>query len=213
MTSFRCIVLMCWLAATASANSLTPGGQVPAVPLPGHEARESRMLVNDGSFEQGTCLNTPVWLCESSNNCDWIADLVPEGLWNYDGNHVAWLGGFCDGVATDYTHICQDVQISWGCAVLWWWWMGYIHEGGSRITVTINDEVVFEKILAPFDHLLDYQVEAALVVEYTGQVVELCFHYDRNGAFGDNYFVDYVEGGYAPTPTERTSFSTVKSMY
>ena len=49
--------------------------------------------LRQSDFENGTCYTgDSSWTCSSDNGCDWIADLVPLGLWNYSGMHVAWLG-------------------------------------------------------------------------------------------------------------------------
>jgi hypothetical protein len=38
-----------------------------------------------------------------------IVDLVPLGLENFDGDMVAWLGGFCGGFGACWTSVCQDI--------------------------------------------------------------------------------------------------------
>ena len=205
------LLLISW-NAMAGANSFTAEGGL-LEPTHGYSTLSERWLVNDGSFEQGTCLLEPVWTCTSDNECDWIADLVPLGLWNYDGNHVGWLGGYCGGVPTEYTSICQVVALSGGCGILSWFWMAYMNGGGSRVYVTIDGNIVFEEILDGDDHLLDYQPQYADTGSYSGYH-ELCFHYDLNGAVGDSYFIDYVDAlWFMPTSVEQLPFSVVKSLY
>ena len=204
-------LLLC--ATGAQGRTLTADGST-LEPSHGYTTqRDLPWLVNDGSFEGGDCITAPIWTCTTDNGCEWITDLVPLGLWNYDGNHVAWLGGYCGGIATEFTSICQVVQAGYCPPGHIWHWMAYINgDGGSRVFVTADGDVVFEKILAPEDHLLDYQYE--YYEDWgIGYEVELCFHYDRNGAEGDNYFVDYVEEWMGPTASEPISFSTIKSLY
>jgi len=209
------LMLLFAVAATAGANSFTKDGLV-LEPSHGYEYQPgARENVPDNSFEYGTCYDGgSSWTCTSSNDCDWIADLVPLGLWNYDGNHVAWLGGFCGGVATDFTSICQSFYFDYGCfGELTWFWMAYVNDGGSVVSMTIDGETLFTKVLAPEDHLLDYQMEFVYAGDYLGGTHELCFEYDRNGATGDNYFVDFVQLHGGLTPVGEGSFSTVKSLY
>jgi len=103
-----------------SANTFTADGTV-FEPSHTYSWQADRLgLIEDGSFEDGTCYTgDSSWTCESDNDCDWIADLVPLGLWNYDGMHVAWLGGFCGGEATEHTSICQEIYID-GPTLSWW---------------------------------------------------------------------------------------------
>ena len=213
MAGFLALLLGALAVAVAGANTFTAEGTLLA-PIHGYTTIADRWLINDGSFEGGTCLTAPIWSCATDNGCDWIADLVPLGLWNYDGIHVAWLGGFCGGIATEYTSICQVVDLSGGCGdSISWWWMAYVNEGGSRFYVTVDGNIIYEYIMAPEDHLLDYQIEWAFT-GLPGGVHELCFHYDRDGAYGDNYFLDVVETTFLnPTATEARSFSVVKSLY
>ncbi len=206
------VLLLTVMAATAAmANTFTAEGGL-LEPTHGYRTLVDRSIVNDGDFEGGTCLETPIWTCTTDNTCDWIADLVPLGLWNYSGAHVAWLGGFC-GEATVYTRICQDVDFTYnGCGGFSWFWMGYISNGGELITITVDGTVIFTYYTDINDHLLDYQPNMADVSVYSG-VHTLCFNYDLVVA-GDNYFVDYVEMGmFNPTPTGEFTFSLVKSFY
>jgi len=57
-------------------------------------------LVNDGSFENGTCFAGSDWECYSCGN-ELIVDIVGVGLWNYDGHQVLWLKPYCDPVPVD----------------------------------------------------------------------------------------------------------------
>ncbi len=208
---FLAIAFISVCAVGAQSNTLTPDGTALEPTHDYASPREGRHLVWDGDFEDGTCLEgNSSWTCTTDNDCDWITDLVPLGLWNYSGAHIAWLGGFC-GEATEYTSICQDFEIGVCPSVLLWFWMAYVNEGGSRVYVTIDDDVVWEKILTPADHLLDYQQDG--FSEQLSGVHTICFNYDRNGAYGDNYFFDWVTGGVGPTATEPSNFSTFKSLY
>ena len=48
-------------------------------------------LINDGSFENGECGSGSDWTYASDNGCDWIVDLVPLGIWNYEGDYVTLI--------------------------------------------------------------------------------------------------------------------------
>ena len=200
------------IASLASAKSFTAEGGL-LDPTHGYSTIADRSLINDGSFEGGTCQVTPIWNCSSGNICDSITDLVPLGLWNYDGMHVAWLGGFCGAIPIEFLSICQAVDFGGGCGLLTWFWMVYANAGGGKFFLTVDGNVLFEHVIALDDHLLDYQWAAVDVSTYYG-MHELCLEYDRNGAAGDNYFADYLEMPYAnPTAADAFSFSVVKSLY
>lgn len=209
------MLLTLGLAAAAGANSFTVEGVV----LEGEHGytwqRDSEWLVTDGSFESGEC--DLHWTCESDNDFYVIRDLVPQGLWNYDGGYVAWLGGFIGIQATCTASICQELYFGYPCGPpLTWWWMAYVNEGGSQVSVTIDGEVIWSRVLEPADHLLDYQMDVAYdTYELYGTYV-LCFEYvasDCETNQGDNYFVDYIEAPAHLTAAERACLSTVKSLY
>ncbi len=109
-------VLMLLPMATLAERTFDAEGTIPDEGEHGYEYHSPNCRsFPDGSFEGGTCLGSgSQWTCTTDNDCDWIADLVPLGLWNYDGAHIAWLGGFCGGVATDETSFCQTVYIGGG---------------------------------------------------------------------------------------------------
>ncbi len=207
--TLTCIIITA-IATISGANTFTAEGDV-LEPTHGYNTIADRALVNDGSFEGGTCQDEPIWTCTTSSapNCDWIADLVPIGLWNYDGNHIAWLGGNCTG-PTEFTYICQDVDLGIGL-LLSWYWMAYTNDSGNLVTVTIDDNIVFSYTTALADHLLDYQ-QIFIDISGFGGVHTLCFKYDRSVGV-DNYFVDFVEFHDDTTPTETANFSIVKSLY
>lgn len=203
-----CIAIMA-IASVAAASTFTADGGL-LEPTHGYNTIADRaVLVNDGSFEGGSCINTPIWTCTTDNGCDWITDLVPLGLWNYDGVQVAWVGGFCGGLATVFTYICQDVDLGAG-HLLSWFWMGYITDGGDYVSVSVDGTVVFDYITNAADHLLDYQAQVADISGFAG-VHTLCFNYDLQN-IGSNYFLDWVETDDA-TATEDANFSTVKALY
>jgi len=201
------------LSSAAIANSFSLDGIVIE---PSHEyvfQDDDRYLVPDGSFEGGCDY---YWSCSTDNTCTWITDLVPLGLSNYDGEMTAWLGGFCGDQATEWTRICQTMYISTYCPPgMSWYWQAYINEGGSRVSLSLDGDEIWEKILLPEDHLLGYRQENIEVPwYYLFGDHEVCLNYDRNGAYGDNYFMDYLEfTGLGLTPVESCSFSTVKSLY
>ena len=122
MTKKLVIVLaMLAMASIVSANSFTADGIVLDGNY-GYNFNDTRELVPDGSFEAG-CNAT--WSCATDVTCDWITDLVPLGLWNYDGMMVAWLGGYC-GTAVCWTDICQTLDFT-GTDLSFWWnaYIGY----------------------------------------------------------------------------------------
>ena len=205
--TLACIAII-GIVSIAGASTFTAEGGL-LEPTHGYTTLADRALVNDGSFEGGDCLSVPIWTCTTDNGCEWITDLVPLGLWNYDGSKIAWLGGFCGGIATVFTSICQDVDLGAG-HLLSWFWMGYINSGGEYVSVTVDGGVVFEYYTDLADHLLDYQMQMADATGFGG-VHNLCFSYDLLVA-GDNYFVDYVEYNEA-TATDDVNFSTVKALY
>jgi hypothetical protein len=201
------------LAATAAAAPTTdflPAGEADSSLASGAYGYNylipSGELINDGSFENGCGVN---WSCVSDNECVWIADLVPLGLWNYDGSYVAWLGGFCGGAPTVSTHICQDVFLDG--YELTWFWMAYVNDGGTRVQFSLDGEPFFEHVIVPADHLLGYQQEYASLPE-GGETHTLCLDYSLGNAAGDNYFADYLEMG-GIMPVQAASFSTVKARY
>ena len=205
--TLACIAII-GIVSIAGASTFTAEGGL-LEPTHGYTTLADRALVNDGSFEGGDCLSVPIWTCTTDNGCEWITDLVPLGLWNYDGSKIAWLGGFCGGIATVFTTICQDVDLGVGCMISWYW-MGYINSGGEYVSVSIDGTIVFEYYTDLADHLLDYQMQMADATGFGG-VHNLCFSYDLLVA-GDNYFVDYVEYNEA-TATDDVNFSTVKALY
>ncbi len=204
------LILVC-SASIASANTFTADG-LTLEPSHGYTTLDDRALVNDGSFEAGRCLDgLSPWTCTSTNTCDWIVDLVPLGLWNYDGDHVVWLGGFCGGIATETTSVCQQLELNTQTGISWYW-MAYVNDGGTQITVTIDGEVIYEHILATDEHLVDFQLAWADTDGVEG-LHEVCFTYTNPGVEGDNYFIDFAEIALSPAPVDEVSFSTVKTIY
>jgi hypothetical protein len=201
-------------AVSASANSFTKDGIVLDANH-GYTFQGDRCLIPDGSFE-GLCGAT--WMCDTDVTCEWITDLVPLGLWNFDGMAVAWLGGYC-GTAVCWTYICQTLVVLGG--QLSWWWMAYVNYGELAqapgvIYVTIDGVIVFTLYLTLDMHLLDYQQIIIDISIYVGLTVIICFewHNEEGCIYGesDNYFLDFVEW-YGIAATEDTSFSTVKALY
>ena len=202
------------MAAVAGANTFTAEGTV-FEPTYGYNNVDRLGLVNDGDFEFGTCAGGTAWTCTTDNACDWIADLVALGLWNYSGSHIAWLGGFCGGLAGCATSFCQSIDFGNGAnCILSWYWMAYVNDAIMHVYVTVDGTSVFDFYPQLSDHLLDYQVHSADVSGYTG-VRNLCFAMDNPGCaqnLGDNYFLDYVELNNV-TPTQEANLSTVKALY
>jgi len=200
------------MACVAGANTFTADGTV-FEPTYGYNHLGDRYLVPDGDFEYGTCFGGSAWTCTTDNSCDWIADLVALGLWNYSGSHIAWLGGFCGGLATCTTTFCQDILI--GCGVTWYW-MAYVNDEIMHMYITVDGTTVFDFYPTLADHLLDYQMDMANTSQFYGETHELCFAMDDPGCasnLGDNVFIDFVEYWELTSPIEAASLSTVKALY
>ncbi len=172
-------------------------------------------LINDGSFENGICDDgSSDWTCTSSTICYWIID--PSSIWGYpayDGNQVAWLGGFCGEPSQN--SFCQDIYFD--AAHLDWWWMG--HDGGdamggSTMYVEIAGNLVLSYTFQPSDHTLgtwntasDWIVPPVGldVSSYYGGTHELCFGWIVPGdGTNDNMLIDYITLTGAPSPSELT---------
>ncbi len=202
-----CVAIL-GVVSVSNARTFSPEGGA-LEPTHGYQTIADRDLVNDGSFEGGDCYDTPIWTCvhSDSDNCPWIVDLVPLGLWNYDGAHTAWIGGYCAGGHS--LSICQEVDLGVGY-LLSWFWMAYVNYGDNHFLVTIDGQIVYEYVSNLQDHLVGYEGAFADITGYDG-VHTLCFEFVVNEDF-DNYFVDFVEL-HNLTATEAISFSVAKSMY
>lgn len=179
-------------------------------------------LVPAGSFEECTagCVggSSCTWLCTANNPAEWIIDpSIPGNGWSvdaYDGNLVAWLGGFYGGVPNQ-NKFCETIWIVGDCIA--WRWMGFVPEGhtGNIVRVTLDGEVVFEKELRyPEDHT--YPEWQTLMIDNVYDHCcspEFCIEFIPTD--GANMLVDYFEWWQAActTPVESTSFSTIKAYY
>jgi len=209
------VLMLLILAASAGADSLADLRAFLA-PDPGGPGPRDGRLINDGSFEDGTCQDgASAWTCESSGDCDWILDLTAHGLWNYDGIHSAALGTYCQGVPVEYTHICQDILID-GTTLSWYALQFSIPS--SAFTVSLDGEAI-QEVGGACDWIpCDYTRQTADVSAYMGGVHRLCFDYVRNGADPPPAcFIDYVElslaTGVPGGVEELTNLSTVKALY
>ena len=203
------VFAMLAMATVAGANTFSADGTVFEA-THGYTFNNDRVLVNDGSFEAGCDVN---WTCVTDNGCAWIADLVPLGLWNYDGNMVAWLGGFCGGLATCFTNICQDILIDGPELTVFW--MAYVSDEVGHIYISIEGDIVFDYTPNLADHLLDYQQWTFDTGGHFGMAT-FCLNLDNPDCSyneGDNVFLDYVETVVSPSAIEDVSLSTVKSLY
>ena len=210
MKKLLTFVAILGIVSIASAATLTADG-TQLDPTHGYTTMDRIGLVPDGSFEAGCDVN---WLCGSDGSCVWITDLVPLGLWNYDGAMTAWLGGYCGGIPTCYSSFTQDFTIDGGLMSLYW--MGYINFGEiMTVYVTVDGTEVYSYVPVLSDHLLDFQQVSFDVSAFNdGGMHTVVIGQDNPSCFdsGDNYFLDYVElaGG---TATQETTFSSVKSLY
>ncbi len=68
MKTMRMLSNLAILAAASmdNANSFTADGTI-FEPTHGYTFHDDRTLINDGSFEGGSCINTPIWTCSTDN--------------------------------------------------------------------------------------------------------------------------------------------------
>ncbi len=206
-TSFFAVLLL--ILGTAAASEISPtrdGVHSPRVGLsqaPVHVPGDREVLVNDGSFEDGTCAAGSAWTCTTNTGCDFIVPF-PEGYgWSpaYDGINAAWLGGFCGDPNTN--SFCQEVLIDG--THLDWFWEGWVNDACSAIEIYVDGNMVF-------DHWMDWPdntagtgwtrasesiaaPSGADLSVYAGTVAELCLVWNRDGCgdfLNDNMLVDYL---------------------
>ena len=198
-------------ASTALASQLTQDGSFPDLARESNWLADRIGLVSDGSFEDGPCGAGSGWTCSSTSACGGlVVDLAAAGLWNYHGDAVAYLGGFCQGISDVSESVCQDILIDGD--ILSWYWMVFVNDGGQRVRATIDGIVVHEYFISLADHLAGYAEQTANIGAFLGGVHTVCFEYELISGTGDNYFLDYVTLD-SSVATEEASFSTVKSMY
>jgi len=177
-------------------------------------------LIPQGSFEgcDPGCLFCE-WECTANNPMGWIIDPSVHSGWNvdaYDGNLVAWLGGWYGDTLNQNKFCVNTVNTLGECIV--WRWMGLVPAGhtGNRVRVTMNGTVVFEKELRyPEDHTYPNWgiLQTDNLLEWDSiPDVEFCIEFIPTD--GANMLVDYIEWvQHCTTATETTSFSTIKSYY
>ncbi len=208
------VLMITVFASFASANmggSFDQTGTVPEFNQEPEFIANIHGVVNDGFFEDGLCGAGSAWTCATiPNDCPVIVDLFALGLWNFEGDQVAWIGGLCNEEFDNYESVCQDVFFDGDR--LAWYWMAYVNAGGNPVNVTIDDNVVYTYMTQLSDHLTGYWPEEIMVSDYIGGVHTLCFEYEKIQNLADNYFIDHVviHGGVA---TEETNFSTIKANY
>ena len=172
-------------------------------------------LIADGDFENGSCIAGSDWSCQADNGCNWIVDLETIGLWNFSGRRSGWLGGFCRGIATCGSSLCQDIMIDG--PYLLWYWMAQVNDAVATLRVTVDGNEEFAYAFDPADNLQGYRAtHSADLSAYQGDVHAVCFEYENSadcGAnLGDSYFFDFVRI-HTSTATAALGFSTVKSLY
>lgn len=151
-------------------------------------------LVNDGSFEFGECGVYSDWTCTTNTTCSWIVDPLPTwGYPAYEGELVAWLGGFCGGANSN--SFCQDIYL-WTPHIRWHW-MGYVGETNMSnfVYVRVNGDIVWAKEMVwPEDHTFGTWVTEEITWDYLDGapgVFELCFEFEASS--GANMLIDYIE--------------------
>jgi hypothetical protein len=183
------------------------------------------ILVNDGSFENGSCDAGSDWTCVTNQlECETIVD--PLGIWAYpayEGSSAVWLGGVCHNNAISNS-VCQDIVLS--PSELSWWWMGwYTLEGEQEawIRVTVDGELAYEKLLGPEHDTVgswspseDGFGRISLRDWEDGSSHTLCIkldnNYINNGETTANLLVDWIELSH-PVATAEMSFSLIKVLY
>lgn len=211
------LALLALVSSAAAQQSLGPEATQEPVAPQGDPPPGGRWPIEDGSFENGECDAGSSWTCITNQpDCgSWILDPLPAwGYPAYHGTYAAWLGGFCNGQPNSNA-FCQEVFLG-GCigsSWLQWKWMGYVpNNDGNRMRVTVDGDVVFEKVLTIADHT--YPMWGTLWIDVWGfwpDMHELCFEFEATT--GANMLIDYIEASYSPTAVEPTSLSVVKSLY
>jgi len=182
-------------------------------------------LINDGSFENGTCGDGSDWTCTTTHPaCETILD--PTGYWGshaFHGDLAAWLGGVCDNEGISNS-VCQDIVIT--PSQLSWWWMGWytlIAEQEATLRVKVDGQIAWEHLMTSEDHTVGSwasSVESFGIVDLRrwedGQVHTLCFEFDNyysnNGGTTVSMLVDWIELSH-PVAAEEASFSAIKVRY
>ncbi len=198
------LLMVLAFALAVSAASLTPDPDF--IPVTGgicnQSSGERDDLVNDGSFEDGTCGAGSAWTCYTDTACEYIVD--PSSAWGYpayDGILAAWLGGYCSG-SPNTNSFCQDIYFD--ARYLDWYWMGYVNDECGAMEVRIDGSLVFEHPMVMADHTLGTWNSASGTLagadgvdvhDYFDGTHELCFAWSR-GSCGvgdnDNMLIDYV---------------------
>ncbi len=172
-------------------------------------------MINDGSFENGTCASGSAWTCVTNTTCDFIVATPEIYGWSpaFDGVNAAWLGGYCSDVNTN--SFCQDILIDG--VYLDWYWEGWVNYPCASMEIRVDGDLVFnhpmewaddgagtgwrrasETIASP------YGVDLSA---YIGGVHELCIQWNRDAcgpSENDNMLVDFFTLEGAPDPTELT---------
>jgi hypothetical protein len=182
-------------------------------------------LVNDGSFENGTCGAGSAWTCLTTTpECETIVvSLDTWGFPAFDGINAVWLGGTCSNVGISNS-VCQDIFIS--PSMLSFWWMGtYSLEGEQEawLEIRVDGALIFQVPLGPEHHTIGTWSNSedtfglmGLPEYEDGLSHTLCIGidnlYSNNGTTTVNLLVDLVELNH-PVATEGMSFSTLKVLY
>ncbi len=210
------MLMIAIFASIAQAGAIAGGsfdvdGTLPHLNRESNGVADRVGLIASGQFEDGDCSAGSAWSCSTvPNDCPIIVDLFALGLWNYDGDQVAWIGGLCNGIFDDAESICQDIHFDGD--TLSWYWMAYVNIGSNPVQVTIDGVVVYEYMTRVIDHLVDYRLQEISIANFKGENHTLCFTYEKTQDLADNYFVDHVYLD-AIVATEELSFSVVKTLY
>ncbi len=182
-------------------------------------------MVNDGSFENGTCDKGSAWTCVTTTpTCETIVVAVDTwGFPAYHGTLAAWLGGTCENVGIS-NGVCQDMFIS--PSQLSFWWMGYYSLEGEQeawLDVHVDGNLAYSQRLGPEHHTIGtwaHSEDLFGVINLRewedGASHTLCISldndYSNNGKTTANLLIDYIELEH-PVATQELSFSTLKVLY
>lgn len=106
-----------------------------------NHVRDRDVLINDGSFENGTCGLGSSWTCVTNTTCDFIIASPDIYGWSpaIDGTNAAWLGGYCSEPNTN--SFCQDILIDG--IYLDWYWEGWINYPCAAMEIRVDGDLVF----------------------------------------------------------------------
>jgi predicted outer membrane repeat protein len=204
-STFLLLLLICVPALAHDDASLSRDpSQIlsPAAPA-AHTAGDRIGLINDGSFEYGTCNSGSDWTCDG-NYPVFEGILDPMAVWGYpayDGTLTAWLGGFSGG-QPNINSLCQDIYFEG--QYLDWFWMGYVNDACSEMEIRVDGTLVYGHPMDMIDHTYGTWNTASSTIAapfgvpvtmYAGGTHELCLAWNNDGCESgqnDNMLIDFI---------------------